>query len=373
MDHFFLQPEDGLEFVQSHYHFGLVLLSVLVPIVLSMMAMHTAKIALGTSSRAYHHVAIAMGGISLGGGIWAMHFIGMMAFILPAPVSYDIPTTVLSLIPGWAAAWLTMYMLARDTIPNSLLLVSAVLMGAGIGAMHYIGMEAMMTSLQMRYLPGLFVLSIVVAVVLAMVAIWVQFGLRKTRLNPVLRFVASGIIMGVAISGMHYTGMAAVRFIGFPIPVSNSFHVDAVYIAVALFCLAITIGVMVSAINGMVHSRELLRQISIGKSRLQTILDTAIDAIITIDGYGLIQEFNLAAEQLFGYKASEVIGKNVKMLMPEPYSSAHDNHLRSYRHTGQAKVIGTSREFSGKHKNGKIIPIRLSVGKVDMPDNRCCL
>lgn len=368
MDHFFLRPEDGLDFIKGSYHWGLVFLSVLVPICLSMMALHTAKIALDTQNKIYKHIAIAMGGVSLGGGIWAMHFIGMMAFILPAPVHYDIPITVISLFPGWAAAWLTMYMLARSSIPRFMLLISAVLMGAGIGTMHYIGMEAMVTPLQMRYEPVLFFLSIVVAVVLAMIAIWIQFGLRKTRLNRNLRFVMSGVIMGIAISGMHYTGMAAVRFIGQPSSTLGKFWVDSIYIAVALFCLAITIGVMVSAINGMVHSHELLRQITISKSRLQTILDTAIDAIITIDGYGIVQEFNHAAEQLFGYQASEVIGQNVKMLMPEPYHSEHDGYLRSYRETSQAKIIGIGREVVGKRKDGSTMPIRLAVGKVDMPD-----
>ncbi len=358
-----------MNFIAGKYHIGLVFLSVLVPVCLSMMALHTANIALNTNNNKYRHIAIFMGGLSLGGGIWAMHFIGMMAFILPVPVHYDIPITIISLLPGWAAAWLTMYMLARRNISYGLLIISAVLMGAGIGTMHYIGMAAMITPLQMRYKLDLFVLSIVVAVLLAMVAIWIQFGLNKTRLNPKYRFILSGVIMGIAISGMHYTGMSSVRFIGTATSSLGKFWVDSSYIALVLASLAITIGVMVAAINAMVHSRELLRQIRVGKSRLQAILDTAIDAIITIDAYGNIQEFSRAAEKLFGYKAAEVIGKNVKILMPEPYHSEHDGYLKNYRDTGKAKIIGTGKEVVGKRKDGSTMPIRLAVGQVDTPDN----
>lgn len=179
MDQFFLTPADGTDFVTGSYHIGLVLLSMLVPICLSMMALHTANIAQHTNNKRYRHVAIAMGGLALGSGIWAMHFIGMMAFVLPVPVSYDVQITIISLFPGWAAAWLVMYILARPKITSRILIASSVLMGAGIGIMHYVGMEAMITPLQMRYEPLEFSLSILVAVILAMIAIWIQFGLEK--------------------------------------------------------------------------------------------------------------------------------------------------------------------------------------------------
>ncbi|HET8596440.1 MAG TPA: MHYT domain-containing protein [Castellaniella sp.] len=366
MEHFFLTAADGAQFVQGAYDPGLVFLSLLVPVCLSLMALHTAQIALSTQSRAYRHIAIGMGGIALGGGIWSMHFIGMLAFTLPAPVRYDFTLTLLSLLPGWAASWLALYMLSRPQLPRGLLAVSGGLMGAGIGLMHYTGMMAMVTPLRMRYDPALFGLSIVVAVALAMLALWIRFGLQQTRLDPRLRFLLSGVIMGVAIAGMHYTGMAAVRFLGVPQMADHSIRVDAAYGALALTSVAITIGVLVAALNGLIHTRELYREMELSKSRLRAIVDTAVDAIITIDGVGTVQEFSPSAERLFGYAAAEVVGRNVKMLMPEPYHSEHDGYLSRYHATGEAHIIGTGREVTGRHKDGHHMPVRLAVGRVDL-------
>jgi len=366
MEHFFLTAADGVQFVPGAYDPGLVFLSLLVPVCLSLMALHTAHIALSTQSRPYRHIAIGMGGIALGGGIWSMHFIGMLAFTLPAPVHYDFTLTLVSLLPGWAASWLALYMLSRPRLPRGLLFVSGALMGAGIGLMHYTGMMAMVTPLRMRYDPALFGLSIIVAVALAMLALWIRFGLQQTRLDPRLRFVLSGVIMGVAIAGMHYTGMAAVRFLGAPQMADHSIRVDATYGALALTSLAITIGVLVAALNGLIHTRELYREMELSKSRLRAIVDTAVDAIITIDGQGTVQEFSPSAERLFGYAADEVVGRNVNMLMPEPYHSEHDGYLRRYHATGEAHIIGTGREVTGRHKDGHHMPVRLAVGRVDL-------
>ena len=96
---------------------------------------------------------------------------------------------------------------------------------------------------------------------------------------------------------------------------------------------------------------------------LDVILDVAVDAIITINNRGEINTFSRAAEKLFGYSEGEVIGKNIKMLMPEPYRSEHDSYLENHEATGVKKIIGFGREVKAKHKNGKIFPICLSVGE----------
>jgi len=96
---------------------------------------------------------------------------------------------------------------------------------------------------------------------------------------------------------------------------------------------------------------------------LEVILDIAVDAIISIGSKGIVSTFNPAAEKLFGYSSDEVIGQNIKMLMPEPYSSEHDSYLESHEKTGVKKIIGIGREVVGKHKTGSVFPLRLSVGK----------
>jgi PAS domain S-box-containing protein len=104
---------------------------------------------------------------------------------------------------------------------------------------------------------------------------------------------------------------------------------------------------------------------------LQSIVDTAIDGIITIDESGTMLTFNRAAEEMFGYAPHEVVGKNVKMLMPSPYRDAHDGYLEAYLRTGEAKIIGIGREVVGRRRNGSTFPMELAVSSFEQ-DGRPC-
>jgi two-component system CheB/CheR fusion protein len=106
------------------------------------------------------------------------------------------------------------------------------------------------------------------------------------------------------------------------------------------------------------------------EERLRAILETAVEGIITIDQRGIIESFNPASERIFGYKAREVIGKNVSLLMPSPHRRQHDTYLANYLHTGSAKIIGIGREVSGRRKDGTIFPMDLSVSEVKLADRR---
>jgi PAS domain S-box-containing protein len=98
-------------------------------------------------------------------------------------------------------------------------------------------------------------------------------------------------------------------------------------------------------------------------SRLRTVLNTAVDGVILIDAHGEIMTFNPACERLFGYSADEVIGRNVRMLMPQPYRGQHDSYIENYKRTGEAKIIGIGREVAGQRKDGSTFPMDLSVGE----------
>ncbi len=103
---------------------------------------------------------------------------------------------------------------------------------------------------------------------------------------------------------------------------------------------------------------------------LQAIIDDELDGMITIDDRGAIDSVNPAAESIFGYTATEMIGNNVNMLMPEPYHAGHDGYLKAYKETGEAKMIGTGREVTGLRKDGRTFPLELAVSEMDVGDRR---
>ncbi len=106
------------------------------------------------------------------------------------------------------------------------------------------------------------------------------------------------------------------------------------------------------------------------EERLRAILETAVEGIISIDHRGIVQQINPAAERMFGYAASEVIGRNVSMLMPAPHREQHDNYISSYLQSGHARVIGIGRETIGRRKDGSVFPMDLSVSEVRLPSHR---
>lgn len=100
------------------------------------------------------------------------------------------------------------------------------------------------------------------------------------------------------------------------------------------------------------------------ENQLRSVVNTVIDGLITIDEKGIVHSFNPAAENIFGYTPEEVLGRNIKILMPEPYQSEHDQYLSNYLNTGDAKIIGIGREVHGRHKNGNVFPIDLGVNEM---------
>ncbi|MCA8063241.1 hypothetical protein LGM89_26265 [Burkholderia sp. AU31624] len=155
---------------------------------------------------------IAFGGCIMGLGIWSMHFVAMLAFHLPVAVGYDIPTTVASLLIAIAASTVGFAPLARFALHWPQLIVSAIVMGLGVAGMHYLGMQAMSICSGIRYQPWLVVLSVIIAILASGAALLLAFDLRRPSTFGRTRQIGSAIVMGVAVCGMHYCGMAAASF-----------------------------------------------------------------------------------------------------------------------------------------------------------------
>lgn len=153
------------------------------------------------------------GAISMGTGIWSMHFVGMLAFHLPIALAYDPALTVLSMMIAVLTSGAALYVVSRSIVTLRNLLVGATLMGIGIAAMHYVGMQAIRMTPSIEYQADLFVASIIIAVVASFAALWIAFNLRDQSFGgAIFRKLGSAVLMGFAITGMHYTGMAAAQF-----------------------------------------------------------------------------------------------------------------------------------------------------------------
>ena len=193
------------------YNYWLVALSVLLAIFASYTALDLAKrirVTRGSAARAW----LAGGAFSMGIGIWSTHFIGMLASGLAQPTGYDLPLTLLSLGVAIAVSGLAFYTVSRRALSWGGLLIGGVLMSFGIWAAHYTGMAAMKMSPLISYEPSLFAASVVIAMVASHAALFIAFTLRGDPTWRVYAKIGSAAIMGVAMTGMHYIGMAAARF-----------------------------------------------------------------------------------------------------------------------------------------------------------------
>lgn len=197
--------------LNGSYSPSLVLISLCVAILASYTALDlTGRIATAKGRAAY--LWMGGGALALGTGIWSMHFIGMLAFSLPIELGYDLTLTALSLVISVLSSGFALWLVSQPSLPGRVLTLGALIMGAGISCMHYTGMAAMQMQPGIDYDPLLFGASLLIAVGASVAALWIAFRLRRS--TPYVRQIRGGaaVVMGMAIVGMHYTGMAAANF-----------------------------------------------------------------------------------------------------------------------------------------------------------------
>ena len=235
----------------------LVMLSVAIAIFAAYAALQVARHLGSATSTPGRAVWLGAGGVCLGLGTWAMHFVGMLAFQLPCTTSYHTGLTLLSTVPGVLASSLALFVISRGPPTARRVWGAGVLLGSGIAAMHYTGMAAMQFSGMIRYDLRLFVLSIAVAICLATLALWLKFRLARlhARWHPSSP-VWSALVLGGALAGMHYTAMAAARFVrGSDLPGSASMVSPSVLATAVLVCTSLLIAVTI--VSTYVDKRQL--------------------------------------------------------------------------------------------------------------------
>ena len=241
----------------AQYDLGLVVLSYVVASLAAYTAIDLAGRVSEYRTEPRRAAAWLLGGaFAMGAGIWCMHFVAMLAYKLPVPVRYEPITTAASMLAAIATSGFALYIVTRGVLSWRRLLVSGAIMGAGIGTMHYTGMAALRLDAIVMYFLGGWLLSIVNAIVCSTIAIWLVFRLGGG--NSVMLKTLAALVMGVAICGMHYTGMYATICVstGAGAPAGG---IDPVPLAAAI--AAVTLLIMSVALSVSLQSQLMSRKL----------------------------------------------------------------------------------------------------------------
>lgn len=343
------------------YDLWLVVLSFLIAVLAAYVALSLAARLPHVEERQVWRWLVG-GSIGMGIGIWAMHFIGMLAFHLPIPLGYDMPITIASLLLAVISSGFALYFI-RQGIKNLItLLISAALMGSGIAAMHYTGMEALRMSPAIEYNTTTVVLSLIIAYLASYQALKLAF--HNEMRSPLLfssKQLLSALVMGSAIAGMHYVGMQAAYFspgsVCLAAPSGISSGVMATIIAsvtlLLLFGMMLLLSydsqrakqnaILVGELRQLNHQlrtqaeelalsmTENLREGHQRERLLVTIVEQSSEAIITVDMSRRIQSWNHAAEKMFGYRNNEVIGQSLQFISLSEEEYARLGKLGDYQ------------------------------------------
>lgn len=214
----------------------LIALSIVIAIVGSFSGLQLAQ-RLAPKSGIQRKLLLSTAALTIGGGIWSMHFIGMLALALPVTINYDVLLTLVSALVSILVTGLGLFVASYGRLTLQHLLLAGLFMGLGISCMHYIGMAAVRANCVISYNAGLVVASVLIGIAASTLALWLAF--RRKTLSQTL---TGAVVLGLAIAGMHYTAMAAATFL--PVDVLLAYaapalspHLMAIVIAVAAFLL----------------------------------------------------------------------------------------------------------------------------------------
>jgi diguanylate cyclase (GGDEF)-like protein/PAS domain S-box-containing protein len=289
---------------------------------------------------------LAGGATSMGFGIWAMHYIGMLAFTLPVPVVYHYPTVALSLLAAVSASAVALFTVSRERMSTRSLWIGGTVMGGGIAAMHYIGMAAMRLPAMMRYRPAPFLLSCALAIAVSLAALLLSFHVRLEQ-KTTWRKILSALIMGSAIPLMHYTGMWAVSFHSSDIPVrtESTLQISSLGIlAISLISFQIlALAIVTAFLDRILSMRNLILSAARdGEARLRMLAEAIPLIVWTSTSTGEVDYCNRRWYELTGFTEEQTLGAGwANGLHPEDRPVAYQNW---------EKVLRTGEPFEMKYR-----------------------
>ena len=300
------------------YDYGLVAISVLLAVFCSYAALDLAGRV--TAAQGWARAAwLSTGAAAMGLGIWAMHYVGMLALTMPMPVFYHLPTVVLSLLAAIVASAVALFVVSRPKMIVWQEIAGSVVMGTGIAAMHYIGMAGMRCSAVIIYDPKIVALSLVLAISISLAALRLAFRLREEK-RTTRRKIAAALVMGSAISLMHYTGMWAATFRASGVSPDLVHATGVSKIGIVAIC-AISFLVLAAAIASSFFDRFIATQkgdLDIARQRelyFQTMAEAVPEMIWTADLEGMSDYFNRKCLDYTGLTYAEMRGDGWKVII----------------------------------------------------------
>ena len=358
-------PPDQL--LQGSYAYHLVALSVLISIFASYAALDLAG-RVAAAQGIVRGVWLGGGAMAMGIGIWAMHYVGMLAFLLPVPVEYDWPTVLLSLLAAVGASGIALFVASRTRMGPVRALLGSIFMGGAIAGMHYIGMAAMRLPAMCHYSPKVALFSIFLAIVISFVALWLTFHLRNDTRPGGWRKGLSAVVMGVAVPIMHYTGMAAASFTSSPGDSGDLSHAMSISSFGTLEIVLVTFIILGIAILTSLVDRSFSAQSSelrASEQRSRQILETSFDTFVGMDALGRITDWNEQAEVLLGWTKADVAGRAfVDTFVPaehrEKCQLLRSQMLDSVRSGSQKQRF----EMLVTGRDGRLVPVEMTISVI---------
>ncbi|MEN8180779.1 MAG: EAL domain-containing protein [Pseudomonadota bacterium] len=369
----------------SSYNEWLVALSVVIAFIASFTTLSLADRIHNTTGKT-SNIWLVGGAFSMGIGIWSMHFIGMLAFHLPIPIAYDPALTIISVLPAILTSGIALSTIRSGRADTITLVGAGAVMGIGIAAMHYTGMAAMRMFPAIYYEPILFSLSILIAIGASIAALEIAFRLKKKQYSSYLlaKKIGGALILGAAIAGMHYTGMAAAHFAEGSVCLAAPQGIEPGLLASLIGAgsiVILTMAIMVSVYDARLAEQNALMVRKLREANkelneraqnladgitaellaggekdrlLATVVEQSSDAIITCNMDNLITSWNNAAEKMFGYDDHEIMGTSIDRILKLPAGPEGHTSISSISNPD------ASYEALGKRRDGDYINISIS-------------
>jgi PAS domain S-box-containing protein len=359
--------------IAGTYNAGLVALSVLIAMVAAYAAFNLGE-RVSASGGQRRWIWLTSGAVAMGFGIWSMHYVGMLAFVLPVAVLYHVPTVILSLVAAVTGAAIALYIVSKKTMRRVDTAIAGVCLGGAIVSMHYVGMAAMRSAAMHYYKPGLVTLSVVVAVTFSSLAAWLAFRFGRSHQEFTWTKLAAASLMGVGIASMHYSAMAAAYFMpGYAPLMRHTVEVStlgAFGIGITTLLLLGTLLVTLWFDRRLANERllqHLYGDLQEREAKIRRLVDANIIGIFMWNPEGKIIEANEAFLHMVAYGREDLVSGRLRWTDLTPAGWRDRDERAEAEVKANGSIQPSEREFL--RKDGSLVPVLVGAASFEGSGN----